>query len=77
MEAGKRTSRPRMHNNRAKFEEEQIKKLAHSLTADSELKKTLTKKGQKRAKRRRKVYIIKLIIKSILKSIVILQEEKR
>ena len=38
--AVKLISRFRMHNNRIKFKEEQIRKLAHSLAADSELKKT-------------------------------------
>ena len=43
-------SRFRIHNNRVKFKEEQIKKLAHSLTADSELKNLQEKKGSKNQK---------------------------
>ena len=48
--AVKLISRFRMHNNRVKFKEEQIKKLAHSLTADSELKNLQEKKGSKNQK---------------------------
>ena len=40
-----------MHNSRIKFKEEQIKKLAHLLTAESELKKNFKKKKAARRKR--------------------------
>ena len=50
-EAVKLIGRFRMHNNGIKFKEEQIKKLAHSLTADSELKNLQEKKGSKKKKR--------------------------
>ena len=44
----------KMHNGRTKTKEEHIKKLAHSLAADSEQKKNLKKKDKKKGTRRKK-----------------------
>ena len=44
----------KMHNTRIKFKEEQIKKLAHSLTVDFKLQKLEREKDKKRATRRKR-----------------------